>query len=242
MPPTFHATPASAVAEIGIGLLGYRFMGKAHSNAYQRLPLFFPAPAARPRQVAICGRNEAALAEAAHRYGWEGYYTDWRALLDDPRIALFDNCASADNHAEPTIAAAQAGKHLWCEKPLALYAADALRMWRAAEQAGVVHMVGFNYRFVPAVRHLRDLIASGRLGRIYQPAGALSARGRRRPRASFHLAARPRRGRLWRAGRPGRAHHRPGALFGGEIAAVSAMTATFVAERPLADRPASGAR
>jgi predicted dehydrogenase len=236
-PSGFHVTPASAAAEIGIGLLGYRFMGKAHSNAYQRLPFFYPELPARPRLVAICGRHEAALADAAQRYGYEGYTTDWRALLDDPRIALFDNCASADGHAEPTIAAARAGKHLWCEKPLALNAADALRMWRAAEQAGVVHMVGFNYRFVPAVRHLRDLIASGRLGRIYSLRARYLQEGGDAPDRPY----------TWRHDRAAGGYGALGDLgvhiidlarfLAGEIAAVSAMTATFVTERPLADQP-----
>jgi len=178
------------------------------------------------------------VAEAAQRYGFAGYATDWRALIDDPHIALFDNCASADSHAEPTIAAAQAGKHVWCEKPLALTAADALRMWQAAERAGVTHMVGFNYRFVPALRHLRDLIAAGRLGRIYSLRATYLQEGGDDPTRPY----------TWRSDRSAGGYNALGDLgvhiidlaryLVGEIAAVSAMTATFVTERPLAQDPA----
>lgn len=238
LPQGFTPTPPlRAVREIGVGMLGYRFMGKAHSNAYQRLPLFYWPPPLQPRMVAICGRHEDAVAAAAQRFGFEGYYTDWRSLVDDPRIGLFDNCASADSHAEPTIAAAQAGKHLFCEKPLALSAADALRMWRAAESAGVLHMVGFNYRFVPAVRHLHDLITAGRLGTIYSLRACYLQEG-------GDDASRP---FTWRHDRAAGGYNALGDLgvhiidlarfLLGEIVSVAAMTAVHVAERPLPDAP-----
>ncbi len=152
---------------IGVGMLGYAFMGKAHSNAYKKMPYMMYPPAAIPRLVAICGRNEAALTEAARRYGWERTYTDWRKMLDDDDVHLFDNGGPNDAHAEPTIAAARAGKHVFCEKPLARNADEARRMLDAVKKARVKHMVAFNYRFVPALRLARDLIASGKLGRIY---------------------------------------------------------------------------
>src|SRR5207302_10584780 len=97
----------------------------------------------------------------------EGYYTDWRALATDARIHLFDNCAWHDAHAAPCIAAAEAGKHVLCEKPLALTVAEARRMRDAAVGAGVTHMVSFNYRFAPAVRLARQIIDQGLLGRIH---------------------------------------------------------------------------
>ena len=154
--------------ELGVGMLGYGFMGKVHSSAYSRIPHVYWPPAAVPRLVAICGRTTATVADVARRYGFAGYYTDWRAMLADERIQIFDNCASHDLHAEPSIAAAAAGKHVICEKPLALNSADAWRMLAAARKAGVRHMCGFNYRFVPAIRLARDLVASGALGRIYE--------------------------------------------------------------------------
>ena len=103
--------------EIGVGMLGYDFMGKAHSNAYKKLPYMMYPPPAVPRLIAICGRNEEAVTEAARRYGYEGYYTDWREMLEDDRIQLFDNGGPNNVHAEPCITAAQAGKHIFCEKP-----------------------------------------------------------------------------------------------------------------------------
>ncbi len=153
--------------EIGVGMLGYAFMGKAHSNAFKKLPYMIYPPPAIPKLIAIAGRNEESVREAAKRYGYEGYYTDWKAMLKDDRIQLFDNGGPNDAHAEPCIAAAQAGKHVLCEKPLARSAKEAAAMLEAVQKAGVVHMVAHNYRFVPALRLARDLIASGKLGEIY---------------------------------------------------------------------------
>src|SRR5579864_8299529 len=113
---------------IGVGMLGYAFMGKAHANAYRTLPYIFWPPPARPELIAIAGRTENAVAEAARRYGFAGYYTDWRTMLADPRVQLFDNGGPNDLHAEPCIAAAEAGKHIICEKPLGRNAAESKRM------------------------------------------------------------------------------------------------------------------
>lgn len=153
--------------EIGVGMLGYAFMGKAHSNAFKKLPYMIYPPVAVPRLIAIAGRNKDAVKEAARRYGYETYYTDWRQMLKDDRIQLFDNGGPNDLHAEPCIEAARAGKHILCEKPLARNAREAATMLEAVTQAGVKHAVAFNYRFVPAVRQAKDLIDAGRLGRIY---------------------------------------------------------------------------
>jgi predicted dehydrogenase len=153
--------------EIGVGILGYAFMGKAHSNAFKKLPYMMYPPVAIPKLVAIAGRNEEAVAEAARRYGYQRYYTDWRQMLEDDDIQLFDNGGPNDAHAEPCIAAAQAGKHILCEKPLARTAEEAKPMLDAVRQAGVKHMVAFNYRFVPAIVQARKLIESGALGQIY---------------------------------------------------------------------------
>ncbi|GAB4424957.1 MAG: Gfo/Idh/MocA family oxidoreductase [Anaerolineae bacterium] len=161
------AKAAGQAPVLGIGMLGYAFMGKAHSNAFKKLPYIMYPPVAIPRLVAICGRNQEAVAEAARRYGYEKYYTDWRRMIEDPDIQVFDNGGPNDSHAEPTIAAAQAGKHVFCEKPLARTAEEAKKMLDAVEKAGVKHQVAFNYRFVPAVVQARKLIESGALGRIY---------------------------------------------------------------------------
>jgi len=152
---------------LGVGMLGYAFMGKAHTNAYKTLDYIYTPPPAHPRLVAIAGRDRARVEAAARRYGYEKAVTDWRDLIDDPEVQVFDNGAPNNLHAEPCIAAARAGKHIICEKPLARDAAEAKRMLEAAQAAGVVHMCAFNYRFVPALKLARDIIAAGRLGRIY---------------------------------------------------------------------------
>jgi predicted dehydrogenase len=155
-----------APKRINVGMVGYKFMGKAHSHAYRDLPMFFPQ-AAKPVMKLICGRDESGVAQAAEQFGWEGYVTDWRRLLDRDDIDLIDINAPSDAHKEIAIAAAKAGKHLFCEKPLALTLADAREMLQAAEAAGVKHMIGFNYRFAPAVQLAKKLVQEGRLGQIY---------------------------------------------------------------------------
>jgi len=152
---------------VGVGMLGYAFMGKAHSNAYKKIPYMMYPPPAVPDLTAICGRNEEAVAEAARRYGYKRYYTDWEQMLTDDEVEIFDNGAPNSAHMVPTIAAAQAGKHIFCEKPLGRSPEESKAMLDAAEKAGVKHMVGFNYRFLPAIRLARELIEKGKLGRIY---------------------------------------------------------------------------
>jgi predicted dehydrogenase len=149
---------------LGVGMLGYAFMGKAHSRAFHDVLLL--SPPLVPELVSISGRNRERLEEARERYGWAEAVSDWREQVVDPRVGLFDNGGPNNLHAEPTIEAARNGKHVFCEKPLGLDAAEAHGMWRAAEDAGVVHMCGFNYRFVPAIRRARELVDSGALGEI----------------------------------------------------------------------------
>jgi predicted dehydrogenase len=151
---------------IGVGMLGYAFMGKAHSNAYKTLAYMTWPPPLRPELVSIAGRNEEAVAEAAHRYGFAEHTTDWRTLVADDRIGLFDNSGPNHLHAEPTVAAAEAGKHVICEKPLGRDAAESHDTWQRVAAAGVKHMCAFNYRFVPAVRLAREMIEAGEIGEI----------------------------------------------------------------------------
>lgn len=152
--------------QVNVGMIGYKFMGKAHSHAYRDLPMFFPG-SPKPVMKAVCGRDEAGVRQAAEQFGWEGYETDWRKLIGRDDIDLIDINAPSDAHKEIAVAAAQAGKHLFCEKPLALTLADAREMLAVAEANKVTHMVGFNYRFAPAVRLAKKLIAEGRLGRLF---------------------------------------------------------------------------
>ncbi len=155
------------MADIGVGMLGYAFMGKAHANAYKKIAYMTWPPPLEPKLVAIAGRNEEAVAEAARRYGFATHVTDWTQLVADDAIGLFDNSGPNNLHAEPTIAAAEAGKHVICEKPLGRDAEESYDTWQRVQAAGVKHMCAFNYRFVPAVRLARELIAAGELGDIY---------------------------------------------------------------------------
>ena len=162
-----NARAEGQIPEVGVGMLGYAFMGKAHSNAYKKIPYMMYPPPAIPKLVAVCGLEEDVAAEAARRYGYQSSYTDWKKMLKNDDIQLFDNGGPNNIHAEPSIAAARAGKHVLCEKPLGRTAKESASMLEAVEKAGVKHMVGFNYRFVPAIRQIRNLIDSGALGQIY---------------------------------------------------------------------------
>jgi predicted dehydrogenase len=162
-----RARTTGQAPQVGVAVLGYGFMGKAHSHAYKTIPYVIYPPPAIPRLLAICGRDREGVVEAGRRYGYEAIYTDWQTMLEDDRIQLFDNGGPNHLHAEPIIAAARAGKHVLCEKPLARSAEEAQTMLDAVRKAGVKHMVGFNYRFVPAIRQARALLEVGALGQIY---------------------------------------------------------------------------
>ena len=152
--------------QIGVGMLGYAFMGHAHSLGLRAAAAVAHPLALTPRLVSISGRNAEALEQARRRFGWEEAVLDWREQIADERIALFDNAGPNALHAEPTIAAARAGKHVFCEKPLGTSADEAHRIWSEAEAAGVVHMTAFNHRFFPALRLARQMIEAGELGEI----------------------------------------------------------------------------
>src|SRR5881227_2545660 len=154
------------MADIGIGMLGYAFMGKAHSNAFKKIAYITWPPPLVPRLVGIAGRDPEAVTDAAERYGFEYATGDWRELITDDSIGLFDNGGPNLLHAEPTIAAARAGKHVICEKPLGRDADESYDIWKQVEATGVKHLCAFNYRFVPAVRLAREMIEAGELGEL----------------------------------------------------------------------------
>jgi predicted dehydrogenase len=145
-------------------MLGYGFMGDAYSRAL--LALCNQDVPFRPELVSLSGRTAEPLERARARWGWAEAVTDWRAQVEDDRVGLFVNGGPNDVHAEPTIAAARAGKHVVCEKPLGRDAAESYEMWQAAESAGVTNLCGLNYRFVPAVRLARELLDAGELGEV----------------------------------------------------------------------------
>jgi predicted dehydrogenase len=142
--------------EIGVGLVGYKFMGRAHSNAYRQVARFFDLDLS-PRMRAICGRDEAGVKDAAAALGWESYETDYRLLLERDDVDLIDVATPGNTHHEITIAALEAGKHVLCEKPLANTLEESREMLDAAKAAGTVNMVCFNYRRAPAVQPAKQL-------------------------------------------------------------------------------------
>jgi predicted dehydrogenase len=223
---------------LGIGMVGYAFMGRAHSQAWRTVGRFFDLPLT-PRMSAICGRDAIAVAAAADRLGWAATETDWKRLVERDDVDLVDVCTPGSSHAEISIAALEAGKHVLCEKPLANTVDEARAMAAAAARAaagGVRAMVGFNFRRVPAVALARELVAAGRLGTLRHVRGAY---------LGSHLLD-PAIPLIWRLQAE---HAGSGALgdlgshavdlaqylAGDRIAGVSALTETFVRERPLTD-------
>ena len=152
--------------ELRVGLIGYGFMGRAHSNAYRQVNSFFDLNC-RPVLKVVCGRNEDQVKRFAGQWKYESYTTDWRELIASDDVDLVDICVPNNLHAEIALAAAQAGKMILCEKPLAMNAAEARVMTESVEKAGVANMVSFNYRRVPAVALAKQLIDDGKLGRIF---------------------------------------------------------------------------
>lgn len=151
---------------LNVGLIGYQFMGKAHSNAYRQVNRFFDLPA-EINMHTLCGRNEAAVTKAAETYGWKNVETDWRKVIANPEIDIIDVSTPGNTHAEIAIAAAQAGKAVWCEKPIGNTLQEAKDMLDAVQQAKVAHAVFHNYRKAPAVALAKKMIEEGKLGTIY---------------------------------------------------------------------------
>ncbi|MFF7051636.1 Gfo/Idh/MocA family protein [Streptomyces griseorubiginosus] len=158
----------TAPPTLGVGMVGYAFMGAAHSQGWRTAGHAFDLPL-RPVLAAIAGRDAQRVRAAADKHGWAATETDWRALITRDDVQLVDICTPGDSHAEIAIAALEAGKHVLCEKPLANSVVEAEAMVAAAEAArsrGQLAMVGFNYRRVPALTFARRLIADGRLGTL----------------------------------------------------------------------------
>lgn len=158
------------MSALRVAMIGYGFMGSAHSVGWRQAPHMFDLPA-KPEMAVLVGRDESAVSAAAARYGWSESATDWREVIDRDDIDVIDIVTPGDSHAEIAIAALSAGKHVLCEKPLANSVTEAEAMAGAAEKAaarGVRSMVGFTYRRVPAVTHMRNLIAEGVVGQVAQ--------------------------------------------------------------------------
>jgi len=232
---------AGEIPEIGVGMLGYAFMGKSHTNAYKTIPYMMYPPPAIPKLIAMAGRNEQAVALAAQRFGYAKYYTDWRDMMADDEVQLFDNGGPNNAHAEPSIAAAQAGKHILCEKPLARTAEEAKTMLDAVQKAGIKHMVAFNYRFVPAVRQIRKLIDAGALGRIYH-FRAVYLQEWIMPHYNTPMIWRLQKSEAGSGALGDLGAHiiDLGRYLVGDVKSVSAMAKTYIEERPKADGSGMG--
>src|SRR5204862_2741618 len=159
-------TRVGLMKDLNIGLVGYGFMGRTHSNAFLQAPRFFDLPR-RPVLKAVAARNEDRVKKFAANWGYESYTTDWRELVSRKDIDVIDIASPNDTHHDIAIAAAKAGKMVMCEKPLGRTAAEATEMVDAVEAAGVPNTVWYNYRRVPAVTMIKQLIDEGKLGRIF---------------------------------------------------------------------------
>jgi len=148
---------------LNIGLIGYGFMGKAHSNAWRQAPRFFDL-GADLRLKTLCGRDKTSVRKAAKKFGWDAAETDWRRVVDDRAMDVVDICTPNDSHCEIAIAAADAGKAILCEKPLARTVAEAEAMVGAVKKVGVVNMVCHNYRRIPAIALAKEMIDAGEIG------------------------------------------------------------------------------
>lgn len=224
------------MTEIGVALIGYKFMGRAHSNAYRQVGPFM-SPGLLPCLKVLCGRDRQAVEETARAFGWEETATDWREVVTRPDIDLVDICTPGDSHTEIAIAAAKAGKAILCEKPLANTLAAAGSMAAAVQEAGVLNMVCHNYRRAPAVMLAKQIIDNGDLGEIRHYRGTYLQDWIIDPKLPL----------LWRFQKEKAGSGALGDLAShsidlarflvGEIEETSGTTETFIRERPLTDSP-----
>lgn len=222
-----------------VGMIGYRFMGKAHSNAWRQAPRFFPL-AADVEMSTICGRDPNGVEEARKALGWSKASVDWRAVVEDPEIDIVDINTPNDSHAEIAIAAAKAGKHILCEKPLGMTVDQCKAMLDAVKKAKVVHMVCHNYRRIPAIAHARKMIEEGAIGDVFHY----------RARYAQDWIVDPEFPLVWRLqkGVSGSGTHGDinahiidlARYLVGEFKEVCGMMHTFIKERPLMDQSGKG--
>ncbi|MFZ1397452.1 MAG: Gfo/Idh/MocA family oxidoreductase [Candidatus Promineifilaceae bacterium] len=222
---------------MNVAIIGTKFMGKAHSNAWLNAPRFFDM-GIKPVLKVACGQNEAELKAFAERWGWEETETDWRKVVERDDVDIVDISVPTHLHRDIAVAAAKAGKHIFCEKPFALNLAEAREMYEAADAAGIVHYVNHNYRRCPAVMLAKRLIDEGKIGRIFHWRGAYLQDWIVDPEfpLTWHLRA-----ETAGTGPHGdlNSHSIDLARFlVGDIKSVSAMMTTFIKERPL---PGAGA-
>ena len=227
-----------AKKKLNVAMIGYDFMGRAHSNAWRQVARFMPDLPYEPVMKVVAGRTEAKVKEAAERLGWEEYATRWEDVIARKDIDIIDICTPGDSHMPIAIAAAHAKKHILCEKPLANTLADAEKMWKAAAAAGVIHMLCHNYRRCPAVALAKQLIDAGTLGKIYHYRGTYLQ----------DWIVDPAFPRVWRLVKATAGSGSLGDILShtmdlsrylvGEPVEVNGLLKTFITERPLPGNPA----
>jgi predicted dehydrogenase len=224
---------------LNVGIVGYKFMGKAHSNAWMKAPLFFDM-AVKPVRKVACGRHQDSLKAFADRWGWEQTETDWKKMVKRDDVDIVDISAPQYLHYEIAMEALKASKHIFCEKPLAMNMAQAKEMYELAEKKGVTHYLNHNYRRCPAVRLAKKLIDEGKIGRIFHWRGAYLQDWIVDPSfpLTWHLQK-----QFAGSGPQGDLNSHSVDLaryLVGDIKRVTCMTAQFIKERPLSDEAASG--
>lgn len=225
--------------KLNVGMIGYKFMGKAHSNAWKKAPYFFDVPV-EPVLKVVCGRHAGPLKAFADRWGWEEIETDWKKVIDREDIDIVDIGVPTHLHHEIALAAAKAGKHIFCEKPMAVSYDQAKEMFEAARENGITHYLNHNYRRCPAVRLAKQLIDDGKIGRIFHWRGAYLQSWIVDPQfpLTWHLQKET----------AGSGPHYDlnshsvdlARYLVGEIKSVACMTTQFIPERPLPDEEAAG--
>ncbi len=219
--------------DVNIALIGGGFMGKAHSLAYAAMPMFFwPAPA-RPVRKVIVDVTEELASTAAQRYGWDRHATDWRDVVADPEVDVIDIATPNHLHSEIAIAAAEAGKHVICEKPLAPTAAEAKGMLDAVAKAGVVSAVAFNYRRTPAIALAKKYIEEGAIGRILNFRGTYLQDWSADPNSPLSWRFQKKIAGSGAVGDIGSHVVDIARYLVGEVAEVNSIVSTYIPERPL---------
>ena len=217
-----------------IGLIGHRFMGRAHSNAWRQAPRFFNLKA-NVELHTLCGRNTTAVQMARAQLGWQNATTDWLEIVESPLIDIVDISVPNHLHAEIAIAAAKNGKHILCEKPLAMNVKQAEAMLAAAQKAKVVHMVCHNYRRIPAIALAKKMIGEGALGRIFHFHARYAQDWLADPEFPINWRLQKETGGSGAHGDINSHIIDLGRYLVGEFKEVSGLLHTFVEERPLAD-------
>jgi predicted dehydrogenase len=221
---------------INVGLIGCGFMGKAHSNAYSKICKFFD-PSYQITMKAICGIDENEAKPAAEKYGWESWETSWKKLVGRGDIDLVDIVAPSHLHKDIALAAAAEGKHVFCEKPLAIDLAGARQMLESAEKHKVKHQIGFNYRFVPAIAFAKKLIDAGKIGRIFHVRASFLQDWLIDPKAPLGWKLDKKYSGNGVLGDLGSHIVDMARFLAGEFICVSGMCETFITSRPVPGQP-----